>query len=145
MSVAVDLSEHGTAALLQFAKDVALEAGKMIRAAFEKPCTSDYGRKSLTDPVTETDQAVEAHIFNRIRELFPTHSLIGEESASQNAFSQQPTWIVDPIDGTANCKSTRTNLRLLFIPLPIPFPTPFPSLPCSDAQSRARRRATSAC
>lgn len=96
-------SAQATEQYLSFAKDVALEAGRMIRKAFEQPRVNNYGRKSATDPVTETDHAVEAYILARIRERFPAHKVIGEESASQTVWTEQPTWIVDPIDGTANC------------------------------------------
>lgn len=102
--MSVDLSESGTAELLDFAKELARDGGALIRAAFSKPADSDYDRKSVTDPVTETDHAVEALIFGRIRERFPDHCLIGEESAPNAEWTEAPTWIVDPIDGTCNCK-----------------------------------------
>lgn len=97
------MSESETAELLQFGKELAREAGAVIRAAFEKGCATDYERKSATDPVTETDKQVEALLFGRIRARFPAHELIGEESAPDAAWTDAPTWIVDPIDGTANC------------------------------------------
>lgn len=99
----VDISEAGTAQLLEFTKELAREAGAMIREAFQKPRHNDYDRKSLTDPVTETDRAVELLIFTRIRARYGGHCLIGEESASHVEWTDAPTWIVDPIDGTANC------------------------------------------
>lgn len=74
----------------------------MIRTAFQAPRAS-YDCKSATDPVTETDRAVEAMIFGAIREKFAHHALIGEESAAESEWTDAPTWIVDPIDGTANC------------------------------------------
>lgn len=97
-----DLSATGTAWLLSFAEDLARRAGGMIRTAFHMPRTT-YERKSATDPVTKTDRAVEAMIFGAIRENFAQHVLIGEESAAETEWTDAPTWIVDPIDGTANC------------------------------------------
>lgn len=102
--MSVDISENGTAELLKFAKELARDGGALIRAAFAKPAVSDYDRKSVTDPVTETDRAVEALIFGQIHERFPGHRLIGEESAPNAEWTDAPTWIVDPIDGTCNCK-----------------------------------------
>lgn len=103
MSVPTVPDADTTADLLSFAKDLAQSAGALIREAFAKE-RGDYDCKSATDPVTETDHAVEAHIFGRIRERFPKHSLIGEESASDTEWTNAPTWIIDPIDGTANCE-----------------------------------------
>lgn len=100
----VDMSENDTMELLTFAKELAREAGEMIRKAFALVPMNDYDRKSATDPVTETDRAVEQFIFGRIRERFPSHKFIGEESASDGEWGNEATWIVDPIDGTANCK-----------------------------------------
>lgn len=98
-----DLSPPGTAALLSFAEGVAREAGAMIRKAFAAPTGGgDYDRKSALDPVTETDRAVERMVFGRIRQRFPGHALIGEESAAGVEWTGAATWIVDPIDGTAN-------------------------------------------
>lgn len=57
-TMAVDLSVKGTAALLDFTKEIALEGGNIIKEAFSKPQQADYGRKTATDPVTETDKAV---------------------------------------------------------------------------------------
>lgn len=108
------VSAQQTQEYLSFAKDVALEGGKMIRHAFQQPRENNYGRKSATDPVTETDHAVEAYIVGRIRQQFPSHKVIGEESASQTVWTDDATWIVDPIDGTANC----TCAHMSFFPLP---------------------------
>jgi len=57
----------------------------------------------VTDPVTETDREVEAFVFNTIRSKYSDHVLIGEESSTGSvALTDAPTWICDPIDGTAN-------------------------------------------
>jgi len=38
-----------------------------------------------------------------IKEKYPSHEIIGEESASENiVLSKKPTWVIDPIDGTTN-------------------------------------------
>lgn len=99
----LDLSESSTQQLLDFTKQMAKHAGKMIHQAFTKTNYMDYQNKSATDPVTETDKAVEDYIYSCIRKRFPTHRFIGEESASDVEWTNDPTWIIDPIDGTANC------------------------------------------
>ncbi|MBN3321145.1 IMPA1 monophosphatase, partial [Atractosteus spatula] len=62
-------------------------------------------KSSPVDLVTETDQKVEALIISSIKQKFPSHSFIGEESVAAGApsiLTDNPTWIIDPIDGTTN-------------------------------------------
>ncbi|MBN3302612.1 IMPA1 monophosphatase, partial [Amia calva] len=62
-------------------------------------------KSSPVDLVTETDQKVEALIISSIKQKFPNHSFIGEESVAAGApsiLTDNPTWIIDPIDGTTN-------------------------------------------
>jgi myo-inositol-1(or 4)-monophosphatase len=65
--------------------------------------------KARADLVTEADQAsqdaIKAHLLGR----FPDHHFLGEEEsvgkhleATRPAPDAPPTWIVDPLDGTAN-------------------------------------------
>ena len=55
------------------------------------------------DWVTETDKAVESYLIGSIKKEFPTHKFIGEESnETHNGLTNEPTWIIDPIDGTTN-------------------------------------------
>ncbi|KAI9327423.1 hypothetical protein DFJ73DRAFT_612113, partial [Zopfochytrium polystomum] len=51
------------------------------------------------------DRAVEQLVFTRLRALFPDHAFVGEESydaSEKKPLSDQPTWVVDPVDGTTN-------------------------------------------
>jgi myo-inositol-1(or 4)-monophosphatase len=52
----------------------------------------------------ETDQAVERLVATRLRERYPTFAFVGEETfqAGMTKITDQPTFIVDPIDGTTN-------------------------------------------
>ncbi len=52
------------------------------------------------DLVTEADLAVEELLLDRLRDRFPTDSILAEESGL-NAGSDR-RWVVDPIDGTTN-------------------------------------------
>ncbi|KAJ8957121.1 hypothetical protein NQ318_007337 [Aromia moschata] len=57
------------------------------------------------DFVTETDQEVEKLLIDGLSNAFPDHKFIGEESVSSGtpcSFTDAPTWIIDPIDGTMN-------------------------------------------
>ncbi|XP_008474632.1 inositol monophosphatase 1-like, partial [Diaphorina citri] len=54
------------------------------------------------DLVTEYDKKVEKTLISRIQNHFPTHKFIGEETSSTTVLTNDPTWIIDPIDGTLN-------------------------------------------
>uniref|UniRef100_A0A452SWJ1 inositol-phosphate phosphatase n=1 Tax=Ursus americanus TaxID=9643 RepID=A0A452SWJ1_URSAM len=62
-------------------------------------------KTSAADLVTETDHLVEGLIISELQKRFPSHRFIAEESAAAGAkcvLTPNPTWIVDPIDGTCN-------------------------------------------
>ncbi|MED6219492.1 vacuolar transporter chaperone [Stylosanthes scabra] len=85
------------------AVDAARKAGEIIRKAFYE--TKHVQHKGQVDLVTETDKACEELIFNHLKHLYPTHKFIGEETTAAFGTSEltdEPTWIVDPVDGTTN-------------------------------------------
>jgi len=62
-------------------------------------------KDGVADLVTEFDQRVEEILIKQLSEKFPTHRFIGEESVAAGSsvvFTDDPTWIIDPIDGTTN-------------------------------------------
>lgn len=53
--------------------------------------------------VTETDKAVEEMVSTSLRTLYPTFSFMGEETWKPGVkLGPEPTFVVDPIDGTTN-------------------------------------------
>ncbi|KAL9056087.1 MAG: hypothetical protein Q9162_003149 [Coniocarpon cinnabarinum] len=55
------------------------------------------------DLVTETDKAVEDMISATLRERYPDFAFMGEETYKPgDRLTAQPTFVVDPIDGTTN-------------------------------------------
>lgn len=53
--------------------------------------------------MTTTDRAVESFISTQLAILFPSYAFIGEESYKAGSpLTDDPTFIVDPIDGTSN-------------------------------------------
>jgi len=55
--------------------------------------------------VTETDTEVENLLISVLSKEFPNHKFIAEESQSsgkRTELTDDPTWIIDPIDGTMN-------------------------------------------
>lgn len=82
---------------------VAKEAGEIITSA--KPSSADaITKKNTTDLVTATDKAVENLIATRLIARYPEYDFVGEESSFDAAkgIGPEPTWVVDPIDGTSN-------------------------------------------
>ncbi len=56
-------------------------------------------RKPDRTPVTQADRDSEAAILAVVREAFPDHAFLGEETGA-HAGSAETRWIVDPLDGT---------------------------------------------
>eukprot|EP00850_Spirogloea_muscicola_P011619 SM000073S21395 [mRNA] locus=s73:56311:59290:+ [translate_table: standard] len=85
------------------AVEAARQAGKIIAEAFYKQKT--VYNKGTVDLVTETDKACEDLVANLIKEACPSHQFIGEEGSSISGTAEltdEPTWMVDPLDGTTN-------------------------------------------
>lgn len=59
----------------------------------------DVERKADNSPVTIADKEAEAAIVGVIRDAFPDHDLLTEESGAEERGSAY-RWIVDPLDGT---------------------------------------------
>jgi myo-inositol-1(or 4)-monophosphatase len=83
----------------------ALEVGKLMldwRKDFPPgPARMEY--KDAKDVVTEVDTRSEEIIINQIRQNFPAHHILAEESGLQSGEAGSPyTWVIDPLDGTAN-------------------------------------------
>ncbi|KXT09893.1 hypothetical protein AC579_8810 [Pseudocercospora musae] len=85
-----------------FLIEVAYQAGEMITSA--KPAVTGHGtKKNSADLVTETDQAVEKMVSAKLKSRFPDFEFMGEETYQPgDKLTSNPTFIVDPIDGTTN-------------------------------------------
>lgn len=60
-------------------------------------------KKGAIDLVTEADTESEAVILKTLREIYPDHTFLAEESGHSAAAGTNPCqWIVDPLDGTTN-------------------------------------------
>ena len=88
--------------ILDLAIRAAREAGAILQDYAARGC--QISSKGRIDLVTEADLASEAHITTLIREHFPSHSILAEESGGERAAhsSGEYTWIIDPLDGTTN-------------------------------------------
>jgi myo-inositol-1(or 4)-monophosphatase len=92
---------------LAFATELAVRAGELLLAHFEKVEKIDY--KSAKDVVTEVDHLSEALILDAIRATYPTDGIIAEESGEHaTGAGGAPSdgigraWVIDPLDGTIN-------------------------------------------
>lgn len=101
------MAENGHLQLLEkflaVAVDAAKRAGEIIRKGFYQ--IKHVEHKGQVDLVTETDKECEVLIFNHLKQHFPNHKFIGEETTAACGITEltdEPTWIVDPLDGTTN-------------------------------------------
>ena len=87
------------AQFLESARDIAREAGALILGHFHRGV--QFELKDQYDLVTVADRASEALVVERLSNLFPSHSILGEEGG-QHEHSSEYQWYVDPLDGTTN-------------------------------------------
>jgi myo-inositol-1(or 4)-monophosphatase len=76
-------------------------AGKFVLDNLGKISKEDVGLKKASDFVTFVDKESEKLIINKIREEFPDHSFLAEESIKEIE-TEGYRWIIDPLDGTTN-------------------------------------------
>jgi myo-inositol-1(or 4)-monophosphatase len=95
-------SGHDTAELLALAEEAARAAGRLITEGRPEGAVAVTATKSsVTDIVTEMDQASERLLVEHIRAARPDDGFLGEEGAAEPGTSGV-TWVIDPIDGTVN-------------------------------------------
>ncbi len=83
--------------------DLIRQAGSLALSYFRHPARLQVESKGTQDFVTAADRAVETLLVARIVAAFPADGIIGEEGGSHGRISESgATWIIDPIDGTAN-------------------------------------------
>ncbi len=75
------------------------EAGESLRDAFRG--SVEVERKGRGNYVTDVDVRVEEAVVGLLRREFPDFAVVGEESGTTTGASGF-SWVVDPIDGTAN-------------------------------------------
>src|SRR5688500_13300857 len=91
---------------LEFATDVARQAGALLTDSYERLERIDY--KSKRDVVTNADYASEHLVINAIKARFPDDAILAEESGQHAGVLRDDgshngrTWVIDPLDGTVN-------------------------------------------
>ena len=79
--------------------EIAREAGALLMGYFRKHVKVEY--KGEADLVTIADRQSEILIRERIKKLWPSHDIMGEEQGLVDTGSDY-RWYVDPLDGTTN-------------------------------------------
>ena len=77
----------------------AFKGANILRSYYGK--LSSINKKGRTDLVTEADTESERAIIETIRNAFPHHSILAEESGL-NQGTKDHQWVIDPLDGTTN-------------------------------------------
>lgn len=96
--------KHDVDLYFETVNKLAKNAADLIKERISKSKTVEMKSTDI-DLVTETDQQVEKLLIEGLSREFPDHKFIGEESVaggSQCSFTDAPTWIIDPVDGTLN-------------------------------------------
>lgn len=78
---------------------LALRAGEIQLSRYEDP--GEIREKAPKDIVTEVDLLCEEFLVSQIQEHFPDDAILSEERGGEIARTGR-TWLLDPIDGTAN-------------------------------------------
>lgn len=86
--------------LLNIAVKAARRAGNIINRATRNLDIVAFKEKAANDFVSEIDGEAEEAIIRTLREAYPDHAILAEESGASGDSEHQ--WIIDPLDGTTN-------------------------------------------
>lgn len=86
--------------MLNTAVKAARRAGNIINRATRNLDVVAVKEKAANDFVSEVDHEAERAIISTLREAYPGHAILAEESGASG--SSEFRWIVDPLDGTTN-------------------------------------------
>ena len=87
--------------MLNTAVKAARKAGSIInRASFDIDKLT-IRKKRQNDFVSEVDDAAEEAIISVLRDAYPDHGILAEESGRTDTKSDY-VWVIDPLDGTTN-------------------------------------------
>ena len=87
--------------MIELAIEAARAAARILRENFGKIDAGDIREKSQNDYLTFVDEASEKKIIAMIRQAYPAHAILAEESG-HSIQKDEYEWIIDPLDGTKN-------------------------------------------
>jgi len=88
---------HG---MVNIAIRAARKAGEIMIRQLNRLETLEVAEKGRNDFVTRVDQMAEDAIIEVIKDHYPDHAILAEESGASGDHAVQ--WIIDPLDGTTN-------------------------------------------
>ena len=88
--------------MLNIAIRAARNAGKVVAKGFENLEIVEVEEKTLNDYVSSVDKEAELAIIGTLKQAYPDHSFVSEESGIDNGKDTDHQWIIDPLDGTNN-------------------------------------------
>ncbi len=74
-------------------------AGEILRSSYGSDIEISY--KGVIDLVTDIDHRSESYLIDEIKQRFPGHRIVSEESGDHGG-EDEHIWFVDPLDGTVN-------------------------------------------
>jgi len=87
--------------MLNTAVKAARKAGSIITRSSHDLDKLTIRRKQQNDFVSEVDHAAEEAVISVLREAYPDHGFLGEESGYHDKDAEY-LWVIDPLDGTTN-------------------------------------------
>ncbi len=87
--------------MLNTAVKAARKAGSLITRASYDVDKLNVRAKQKHDFVSEVDHAAEEAIISVLKEAYPSHGFLGEESGYHDRDAEY-LWVIDPLDGTTN-------------------------------------------
>jgi len=90
-----------TSQRLTFTRELAERAGKLGMEFFRRIDQLTVESKGHQDMVSEADREVELFVRGELQKAYPDDGIVGEEYAPTSGTTGY-TWVIDPIDGTAN-------------------------------------------
>lgn len=88
--------------IINVAIEAAKDAGLFLKNNVGKIKTIERKYGQERNLVTEIDKISEKIIIEKIKNHFPDHDILAEESGSKHASKSDYKWIIDPLDGTTN-------------------------------------------
>lgn len=86
--------------MVNIAIRAARRAGELMIRQLNQLETLEVTEKGRNDFVTQVDRLAESAIIDVIKNHYPEHSILAEESGASGDHEYQ--WIIDPLDGTTN-------------------------------------------
>ena len=93
-SLLTSIEEHATT--------LARRAGSLLVDLFQRDLQVQYKSEGQKDPVTDADRQAETLVMEGIRERFPDHGILSEETPDTQGADRDFLWVIDPLDGTSN-------------------------------------------